>query len=457
MRISDDLWRYEMVRLREQDSRPLDDHRANEAAIRCGADAQMRLLARASELSRTGGLEQARQKADRVFRKGLVLLCVLSIMAGVSAGIASLGDTTRPVNVLWALGSLLLLPSITLLVWLITLFLGSGAGGWLGFWVQALAGRVLSRGPTAYAWQAWLRLAERAGADRWWFAVLTHGIWLCLLSGMALSLIAAFSFRHYTFVWQTTWLSDAVFVQAAQAVGAIPAQLGFTMPDIAAIRASGNVAQDEPAVRLAWANWLVGALLVFGWFPRLLLLLASTLVLRRRYAVSRIDLQEAYALNILRKLDRQSARSEVDAAPGPLEQWTKIAGIDPAMATTAAALVVLETRLPPEVKALLPEHVIFLPPIDDLDSRHQAIDRLRQIKPAKLLVVVDARQTPDRGVLRTLHALGERAAQTRVFLSHGSDARARLSAWAKQLENIGLQIQGNDAGTQLAWLGEGHA
>lgn len=448
----ENAWCYETVRLRDQSGELFDDRHANQIAILASTNTACRLLTRAHEVSRTNGLDQPRRDVRQTLRIGVLLIWMLSLVTGVSAGLASLGDSTQPVNVLWAVGSLLLLPTLMLLAWLMTFVMRSGSGGWLARGVQMIVGRLLSRGATALAWQAWLRVIGQAKAQRWWLAFLTHSIWFWVMTGALLSLIVAFSLRHYTFVWQTTWLSGDVFVQMAQWIGALPAKLGFVMPTADEIQASGNVAVDQPDIRLAWSNWLVGAVLVFGWLPRALLAMTSWFVLHRRYTSLRLDLEDAYALAVREKLNRLVAKSDVDAPPGPAEQWQSLIGISPDAALTRAAVVILETALSSELHARLPVDAVLLPPVDDQASRELTLKRLSDIKPGRLLVIADARQTPDRGVIRAILSFGAQAVKTSVYLLHTEDPRARRKAWEKRLEDIGLANPFDQPDAQLDWL-----
>ena len=448
----DNAWCYEIVRLRELAGEQLDDRSANQLAAQAGTLPEKRLLSRAQALSDAASLEQSLTDVRQTMRLGLLAAWIISLLAGASAGFASLGDGTQPVNVIWALGSLLLLPTLMLVVWLLMSTMRTGSGGWLGHWFELVVGKVLNKGLSATGWRAWLRMAARANMHRWWLAFITHSTWFWFLTGMMLSLLLAFSLRHYTFVWQTTWLSENVFVDLAQTFGALPARFGFTVPDVQTIQTSGNVAVDEPSVRLAWANWLVGVLLVFGWLPRLLLVLASYVVLRSAYAKYQIDTHDAYALQTLQTLDRLINQSTVDAPAGPVDQWQKLSGIEPGQARTAAVAVSLETSLPRDLHAQIPVDTILLPPIDDLDSRQQTEQRLLELMPARLLVIVDARHTPDRGMIRTILALGSRAAQTEVCLLHLDSPRARRDAWSKRLDEIGVLTPTGEFAAHIRWL-----
>jgi len=452
MQTFDNAWCYESVRLRESQKPRLDDHHANQLAILAGPDVRAQLLARATELARLAGVDTAQQTAKQFMRVGLILLWCVSFVVGASAGIASLGDATRPVNLLWALGSLLLVPSIAMVVWLATLLTRTSGGGWIGRLWQTVVARLLKPGATTSTWQAWLQLTKDAGANRWWFAFLTHSMWFWVLSGMLLAVMVSFSLRHFTFEWQTTWLSSDVFVQLAQIVGALPNAIGFSTPDTEMIAASGNAAIDEPFVRLAWANWLVGAIFVFGWLPRLILASVSWAYLRSRRLTYTIQIDDAYALAIRSKLDRLIAYSTVDGPAGAQDHWQTMVGIATDQACTESAVLALEAGLPAALHARLPAESIVLPPVDDGQSRRDALARLERLKPARLLVLVDARQTPDRGLIGTILSMGSQAVNTQVLLMHSSDSRARLGIWRERLNGIGLSGVNEQIDQALAWL-----
>ena len=77
--------------------------------------------------------------------------------------------------------------------------------------------------------------------------------------------------RLALFDLDNTLLGGDSFIAMTQAIGSLPALLGFSLPDAELIRASGDSALANESARLSWAGWLVGVLLVYGLLPRLLL------------------------------------------------------------------------------------------------------------------------------------------------------------------------------------------
>ena len=432
-------WRYESVRLLETVKGELRDDAANQFASRSGSDPSQQLMARASQLANTEGIGLAIENARRWSVRLVIVLWLMSFVLGVSTGLAVLGDSARPVNVLWAIGSLLLVPCLTLMLWVLMISFGSGTGGWLGHWAQWLIGRTLNKGLDSTVWRAWLHLSDRTGTERWWLSLMTHAIWFWMMVGMLIAALFAFSFQHYTFVWQTTWLSPELFVGTVQALGKLPALIGFTVPDVTMIESSGNLALDEPAVRSAWANWLVGTVLVFGCLPRLIAGLLSYVVIRHRYRSSPIGLKDAYALSVLDRMNRDQRRPKADQPKGPADDLGTLKGLAPEQAMSHAVLLAIESDLPTDLMQSPSGATAVLPNVDDNESRRVVLAKLDHLKPAKLLLVVDARLTPDRGSLRVIRSMGERAVQTRVLLGHADDVRARVGAWRTKL--LAMQVE----------------
>ncbi|MDI9843325.1 DUF2868 domain-containing protein, partial [Pseudomonas aeruginosa] len=84
---------------------------------------------------------------------------------------------------------------------------------------------------------------------RWGLGALVHGLWLLgLLTALAM-LLGLLATRRYGFVWETTILGSDTFIALTQALGALPALLGFPLPDAELIRASGDAALASEAAR----------------------------------------------------------------------------------------------------------------------------------------------------------------------------------------------------------------
>jgi hypothetical protein len=452
MQYLDDAWRYELVRLNESESTWLNDTLANREAVQQTDSGLPRLWRRAQRLAPGLDAAAAMQRVTSTLRASAMALGLLAVVFGLSAGLATLGDAGEPVNVIWALLAVLLVPTLSLLLWIVSCLLPQAKGGWLGQAWEWVANRWLSRGKAARAWRAWSNVAEERQATQWWLAVVTHSLWVATLAGTLLAFLVAFSLRHYTFMWQTTWLEATVFVELAQAISAVPAWLGFNVPEPQTILMSGNQAIDQSIIRMQWAHWLVGAVLVWGLLPRLIALSASAFFLRRCYANVGPLPKDAYALLVQERLDKVAREISVDGPPGQLDQWPQAVFLSPQKCRDTRVAVALETAWLEESRAALPGAVHVLASVDDRVSRQEALVQLQSLAPSHLLIVVDAQNTPDRGLLNTILAFTPHTGCARVYLKSADGARNRTAQWQDKLQVIGLGKPLLDWPSALQWI-----
>ncbi|MCS5515357.1 hypothetical protein NWF32_08095 [Pseudomonas qingdaonensis] len=113
----DKRWLTEAVRLREEHAGALEDQEANRRARQQGGDLAARIEHRALWLAERDGLRAALGRWKAGARLALLALLLLAVLSGAGLAFAGLGDGQRPVNVFWALGSLLGLNLLMLLSW----------------------------------------------------------------------------------------------------------------------------------------------------------------------------------------------------------------------------------------------------------------------------------------------------------------------------------------------------
>ena len=272
------LWLCEAVRLREEHAGLLEDSEANRRAQAAGGDLATRIEQRALHLAERDGQVQAQRHWLQGARLALLLLGLLALASGAGLAVAALGDGQSPVNVFWALGSLLGLHILMLLGWLIGLLFGGGHGAVLGRLWLWLSEKLARDASALHTGPALVLLLRRQRLNRWLVGMAVHGLWLVALSTALVMLLALLSTRRYGFVWETTLLDGDTFVALTQALGALPGLLGFPVPDAATIRASGDSPLPLEAARHAWAGWLIGVLVIYGLLPRVLLGLVLSLI-----------------------------------------------------------------------------------------------------------------------------------------------------------------------------------
>ncbi|CAK9891841.1 MULTISPECIES: DUF2868 domain-containing protein [Pseudomonas] len=451
----DKRWLTEAVRLREEHAGPLEDQEANRRARQAGGDLPARIESRALWLAERDGMRSALQHWKQGARLALVALVVMAVLSGAGLALAALGDSLRPVNVFWALGSLLGLNLLLLLGWLLGFFFAGEQGATLGRLWLWLSEKFARDAQAAHLAPALLVMLQRQKLNRWLLGLLVHSLWLVALGTALVMLLILLATRRYGFVWETTILGADTFVALTQALGALPALLGFSVPDVAMIRASGDTQPALELARQAWAGWLLGVLLVYGIVPRLLL--AGLCLWRWRSGRARLqlDLNLPGYSQLRDPLMPSSERLGVnDAAPEALPQIVRGIGEE---LSEGALLVGLELDDKRPWPPALPATVNNAGILDSRESRNKLLEQLSRFPPARLAIACDPRRSPDRGSLALLAELARNAGATRIWLLQAMPGQAldadRLGDWHQALEQLGLSYADT---APLNWLEHGH-
>lgn len=393
-------------------------------------------------------------------RASLVLagLSVLALAGGFSAGLSFFSGANPAVNVLWTLVGLLGVHSVALLLWLVAGQATGGLAGRVWFWLlqRSALDRQGEAGETDPLARALLAMLGRNGLGRWWLGTITHGLWLLALGASLLAMLAVLSLRNVNFTLETTILPAGVFAGFVEGFGWLPSLLGFAAPDPAMIQAALTGAapggQSEGAGR-AWASWLSGGMLVYAVLPRALSFAFCYVLQRRRRAQCRPDLlSPGFALLPGAQPVHPGI---VDPAP-PASAPGRVAPLHH-VRSSGALLGGLELgndiSWPPR-GMLLRQDVRVEDRVDSREQRHALQARLRSAPPAKLLLTIDARLSPDRGTLHWLVEISHFAGELRVLLLPPSCAQERRAAWQQGLETIGLSSEQvfTDSATAGGWL-----
>lgn len=451
----DKRWLTEAVRLREEHAGPLEDQEANRRARQQGGELATRVETRALLLADRDGMTTALHHWKQGARLALLALLLMAVLSGAGLALAALGDGQRPVNVFWALGSLLGLNLLMLLGWAAGFMLSGEQGAVLGRLWLWLSERFARDAKAAQLAPALLVLLQRQRLNRWVLGLLVNSLWLvAMLSAMGV-MLALLATRRYGFVWETTLLAADPFISLTQALGALPGLLGFAVPDPAMVRASGDTLPALALTRQAWASWLLGVVLVFGLLPRLLL--AGLCLWRWRQGRSRLvlDLNLPGYASLREALMPHSERMGVqDDAPESLPAFT--AGRMPGDGS-GGLLVGLELDDQRPWPPALPAGVTDAGVLDSRESRNHLLEQLGRFPPARLAIACDPSRSPDRGSLALLAELARTAGSTRVWLLPATpgltvDAQ-RLGDWHEALDRLGLH---HGEAPPLTWLELGH-
>ena len=447
------LWLTETVRLREEHAGLLDDLEANRLARAAGGDLPSRIQRRALWLAERDGLTAALKHWLQGARLALVLLIILAMLSGAGLAFAALGQT--PVNVFWALGSLLGLNLILLLSWALGLIFAGEHGATLGRLWLWLSEKLARDAKAAQLAPALLLMLQRKKLNRWALGALVNGLWLLvMLSALAL-LLTLVATRRYGFVWETTLLSADTFIHVTQALGHLPSLLGFNVPTVDMIRASGDGALDIESARQAWATWLVGVLVVYGVLPRLMLALLCFWRWNSGKAALRLDLNLPGYAQLRERLMPSSERLGVnDPEPAQLH---RVEGGVSEHASEGALLVAIELDEQRPWPPALPKNVSNAGILDSRESRHKLLEQLSRFPPARLAIACDPRRSPDRGSLALIAELARNASATRVWLLQAPPGEAldaeRLGDWHIALQQLELEFADS---APLNWLETGH-
>lgn len=447
------LWLTETIRLREEHAGPLEDLEANRLARAAGGDLPGRIQRRAVWLAERDGLSAALRHWLQGARLALVLLVIFALLSGAGLAFAALSQT--PVNVFWALGSLLGLNLILLLSWALGLIFAGEHGATLGRLWLWLSEKLARDAKAAQLAPALLLMLQRKKLNRWALGTLVNGLWLLAMLSALLLLLTLMATRRYGFVWETTILGADTFINLTQALGALPALLGFNVPTVEMIRASGGAALDIESARQAWATWLVGVLVVYGVLPRLLLALLCFWRWSRGKAALTLDLNLPGYAQLRERLMPTSERLGVnDPEPAQLH---RVESSVSEQASEGALLVAIELDDQRPWPPALPKTVSNAGILDSRESRHKLLEQLSRFPPARLLIACDPRRSPDRGSLALIAELARNANATRVWLLQAPPGEAldsaRLGDWHVALQQLELPFA--DC-APMNWLESGH-
>lgn len=431
------IWQAEAIRLRETHWGPLEDTAELRQARQTDLELPGRIVRRAQLLAARDGLATHLTHWVQGARLAAVLLWLAAALAGTSAAWGALGTGQQPVNLALALLALLGLHAMTFLIWLLSFWPGTlQSSGLSQAWLKLT--QRLVRGPdAALASQALLSLLARARAWRAILGGISHSAWIIAFASALLTLLVLLSTRRYTFQWETTLLAPESFVTMANALGTLPSWLGFPIPDAGIIQSSNGLHRLPAAAQADWSAWLIGCVLVWGLAPRLVAGLLCLIIARRRLRNLSVDPSLPGWLELRERLMPRHRPAGIDApAPGPAQP---VAYTSPAASLTANAWVILGMELGPDTAwppADTPSEVLDLGICDSRADRQRIVQQI-QPPPERLLLVYDARQTPDRGTRAWLAELQQLCPQIDALLLNRP---AREAIWRDILAGQGIPL-----------------
>lgn len=438
----------EQLRYIEAEDTLVDDVHDIAAEAGASSDFTARLWQRAQRLVDRNELTPTLRRGAKLARiaNGISLLLV-AVLGALASSLAVTGGQT--INIYWLLLVLLGFNFLSMLLWLVGISLNfdgliEGVLAKITSWLPA---RLKEKSQTsAQADRAWLACHYGGSVGKWQFSTITHQLWLVyLLSGLIILLLLLMA-RQYDFVWGTTLLSDGAFVGLTELLSKPLNWLGLTTPTAEQVQQTRIGAEYvlTAAHRSSWAQLLLGALLVFGILPRLLLCCWAMLMRSAARRSFTLDYYLPYYISLRQQLL-------------PLSGYAEIVDADayPPAATNVTAIHTATHTVPAEAKWVAVElgADIHWPPaaVDDANNVGQVSDRQSLERALQSLnggtsqviaVAVTAARAPDRGVQRTISSLFATGTKPWLVLmqqrEHGVVTESRLGAWYRLAEACGV-------------------
>ncbi|GEM_PF-579998 len=444
----------------------LDDAATRAAVALSPATISDRIVLRARRKDASSELQQTIAEALGGLRWAFGILLLLGLLAGAGAAQSVLA-ADGIIRLSWALMTLLGLPTLMLLIWLLMTFwprsrqrrrqAGSGLPGRLFWWLSTLLARRLSTHPAKQQLAGSLAEYGRLYGRRL-ASLATHAFWSAFLLGAIGLLWAAFVGLRFDFSWGTTILSSDRLQALILMLGYLPAWLsGQDLPSQAQVLALLDQ-QSSAADRSTWAWYLIAALVLYGLLPRMLLMLGFGLAQRNNQP--RLDVSAPGYLQLLPVLSSSEAKPlGLQGEPAPnLDRLSQIH--ERAEAGDGQAVMIgieLEQKdWPPQlseaVKAQLMNDEQGLPlalgRADDRTARHQLYDAIAVLDPTprRIIAVCSLLRSPDRGIGHWLSSLNALAPVDLVLVdaslldARGGDCKSRQQDWAALADRFKLVI-----------------
>ena len=370
-----------------------------------------RLKIRAQRLIKNNTLEEPLSRPQKLFTRAIQLTIVIAAILGMLAAGHAVGESAT-LNIYWLLVVLLGFNLLSMLLWVagITLNLhglSTGVAAYLASWLpyrqkenNTLASRATS---------AWCESCLTGSVGKWRISVLTHQFWLTYLTAGLVILILLMVARQYNFIWGTTLLSESSIPMFTQFMAKPMEYLGLMAPDSNQIAASRiGLSVQDTETRSAWARFVLGAILLYGIFPRAILLAISMLMRKLAEKSLKLDLYLPYYIELRQRLMSPDITARViDADPHAGVKQTQVApkmGVNTIPANAQAIGIELDDQ------TIWPDSVTCHGNVIDRISHAAAIKTVKNIS-GPLLIGVAAHRLPDRGVQRTIRELIESTAK----------------------------------------------
>lgn len=408
-----------------------------------------RLLNRAQHLIHDNHLDTVLGQPKKLFIRITRIILVLAVILGGVAALNATGDTAT-LNIYWLLVVLLGFNFLAMLLWGVGITLGiqglsSGVVAQLARWLPFQLKKKEKDSVVTLATRAWWETCLFGKVGKWRISLLTHQFWLIyLLAGMS-TLILLMLAKQYDFVWGTTLLPENSLPELTQFLATPMQFLGLAAPEsqqIAASRIGGGV--QDAAIRNVWAEFLMGALVIYGVLPRLILALFAFLMLKLAEYRYRLDLYLPYYVMLRQSLlADEYVTSVIDSDPGVAEESSAPITHKERSKHVSERRLVIGVELDNHI--IWPKGMLCQENITDQKTLLRAIEMIKKSRHT-LLIGVAAHRLPDRGVQRIIKKLVALApGQIWLVLLQNSVAipitEARKQAWFRLAQTSAIPAE----------------
>ena len=403
------LWLTETIHLIESESGRFADQDINRQVKAIPTSLVNRIVTRATMLSKPNGLYLAQKIILRSIKISFFLILLVSIFLGSSLTFSALSQ--NPINLYWALFSLLGVHLITLILWIGSFFFFSRFGGsllihcWL--WI---AQKLYQKKTVQQLIPAFITLF--GSRIRWLIGFVLNLFWTVILSSALLVLVVLLSTQHYSFEWKTTLLNSDTIIHLTHYLGYLPALFGFSIPSDNVIKLSEH-ALSAGDIRSSWAIWLLGVFICYGLAVRFLLMIFCGVIWIVSSRKIKLNLNDPY-YQILSQQLQPLLTNVVDEDKLGQHKWQlPISQIEDGHDVYLVAVDVEENWN-------FPNTIPFYGFLNTRQERGAILDYL-QLKPAyKMLIAIDTDRAPDRGILNFIQQLMNKSQQSRIwFINQG--------------------------------------
>ncbi|WP_347888888.1 DUF2868 domain-containing protein [Nitrosomonas europaea] len=408
-----------------------------------------RLLDRAHHLVHDNHLDEVLQQPEKLFiRASRIILLLAAVLGGLAAVNAASESST--LNIYWLLVVLLGFNFLSMLLWCAGILLSvqglsSGIAAQLACWLPFQLKKRESDSTGTFAARAWWETCLSGRVGRWRISMLTHQFWLVyLLAGMGVLILLMLA-KQYDFVWGTTLLPENSLPELTRLLGVPMQHIGLAVPDgqqIAASRIGAGV--QDSVIRSAWAEFLVGALIVYGLLPRLILMLLAFFMLKLSEYRYKLDLYLPYYVTLRQSLiAKEFVTSVIDRDPGMAkESLEPITRAKHSRRFPENALVI---GVELDSHAIWPEGLVCQENVADQKTFARVSEMLKKSKGA-LVIGVAAHRLPDRGVQRMVRELATLVSgQIWLILLQSSPAipvvESRRQAWYRLAQTCAIPAE----------------